>query len=308
MLVSLHRDPQSESWVPRSEQRTAPLRANLPASPASCISLPVCPSNSIPLLLPGKGQVSSLSPCPRFSCCLLDSGCCTPSHSPTKPLLLVMEWGWGRGRLRCVPRIPIRRRSMFTLSAGGETVGSACCDTPHTGGGNGEGEVWPCSSPQEQRVSVAHDSSKETQENKCATNRWGGYLGKDAAGRAASPFPSGLAGGKGLGLAPPALGQSGDCNEARLSWVCMSLRCCPRWGQHPYGCSKGTSGLLCWVSPPGKWHRVQGAACCLLALPLLPPPLTCHRPQLFFFFFLPQDPKELPWGVLSTAQPQGLMS
>lgn len=176
---------------------------------------------------------------------------------------------------------------MFTLSAGGETVGSACCDTPHTGGGDGEGEVWPCSSPQEQRVSVAHDSSKETQENKCATNRWGGYLGKDAAGRAASPFPSGLAGGKGLGLAPPASGRSEDCNEARLRWVCMSLRCCLRWGQHSYGCSKGTSGLLCWVSPPGKWHRC--ARSCLLPACSPPSSSTVDVPQTsaFFFFFFP---------------------
>lgn len=226
--------------------------------------------------------MSPLSPCPCFGRCPLDSGCRTPSRS-RQSLFCRGQSGAGGAGLGRVPPNTNQEGECVYPSSWGRTAGSVHCKIyppPRPGEGR------PLRSPLEQRVSVAHDSSKETRGNKCATNRWGGYLGKDAARQAGGqppPRQGRLAGSEGLRLAPPAWGGGlRGLHRGQAEAGLHALALLSPWGQHPYGHSKDISGFLCWVSLLGSGTVVQGAARCLLALPLLPPSLMCHRPQLFF--------------------------
>lgn len=152
---------------------------------------------------------------------------------------------------------------MFTPVAGGRGE-LFVQDTPHTSWGEGEGEGRPLRSPREQRVSVAGDSSKETQGNKCATNRWGGYLGKDAARRAGSqPPPRRLPGAQGTAPGTPSLGGAQGAAQGP-SWGRLARPCAPGPGD---SILTDTAGVLCWVTLLGRGTLVQGAAHCVLLCP-----------------------------------------
>lgn len=178
-------------------------------------------------------------------------------------------------------------------------MGSACCTTPPTSQGDGDGEERPRHSPQEQRVSVARDSSKETQGNKCATNRWGGYLGKDAARQAGSRPPSQQAGRRqGAGAGTPRLrGDIGSCNGAKARQVCMPMSA----GTASLRSQQGHLWGFVWRVPAGKQHGRAGS--CWLTVCSPPSSSISNMPQISAFF---GGPRKTPWGILIAAKPQSL--
>lgn len=117
-----------------------PAAAHPPPSPT-----PGCeaPAGSIPL---PSGTASPLSPCPSCprGCCPCDSGCRTPSRSPTKTLLSGTERGsagLGGPGWDASPRIPIRRGGLQGL-----------CEArppppPAAAGGSGRGKRGPAAAP-----------------------------------------------------------------------------------------------------------------------------------------------------------------
>lgn len=145
-LCSLHRCVRadvlcrglwSKSKVPRSEQRAAFLEQTsllpLPQHPSFC---PSSPSSSIPLPLPGEGQVSPLSPCPRFGLRVPH-----PIALPNKAPSVGDRAGLGGPGWDVSPRIPMRRGSVFTPGAGGRGELWGLCAArhpPHQLGGRGK--------------------------------------------------------------------------------------------------------------------------------------------------------------------------
>lgn len=127
----------------RSREQLPPLGANVPASPspASRISVPVPPSSSIPLPLLGEGQVSPLSPCPRFGRCPLDSGCRTPSRSRQSLFCRGQSGAGGAGLGRVPPNTNQEGERVYPSSWGG-TAGSVHCKIPPPPqpGGTGRGK------------------------------------------------------------------------------------------------------------------------------------------------------------------------
>lgn len=128
----------SKSKVPRSEQRAGFLEQTsllpLPQHPSFC---PNSPSHSIPLPLPGEGQVSPLSPCPRFGLRVP-----YPIALPDKALSVGYRAGLGGPGWDVSPRIPMRRGSVFTPVAGGRGKLRGLCAARHPptpAGGKGKG-------------------------------------------------------------------------------------------------------------------------------------------------------------------------
>lgn len=111
-------------------------------------------------------------------------------------------------------------------------------------------------------------------------------------GRAASPLPGGLAGGEGLGVAPP--GGFGGLQQGQAkvgSWSVPgghALVLLSPQGQHPYGCGKDIDGFSCW----GSATVVQGAACSS------PSSAIANVPQTSALF---GGPRKTPWAILSMA-------
>lgn len=160
--------------------------------------LPCFPFPSIPDFVPTPPLAASPSPCqpgpsvPAVTMPTFWTAGAVPHRAPRQSSFCRGQSRAGGGRPGCVPpNTNEEGQRAYPCSWGeGEAAGSVCCKAPpptHTSWGEGEGR--PLCSPREQRVSVARDSSKETQGNKCATNRWGGYLGKDAARRAGGQPP-----------------------------------------------------------------------------------------------------------------------
>lgn len=191
-------------------------RAKVRAETSSHGSKLLCfPGPSIPHLCPSSPPLSAILPClVRAKCphchrahisAVVPSipGAIPPRTPRQSPFCRGQSRaGWGQAGT-CPPEYQSGGEACLPWQLG-RSAGSACCETPpHQPGGQGGGS----GGPQEQRVSVARDSSKETRGDKCATNRWGGYLGKGTARQAGSqPLPRRLAGGEGLGPAPPASG------------------------------------------------------------------------------------------------------
>lgn len=164
---------------------------------------------------------------------------------------------------------------MFTPGAGGRGELRGLCAARHPPHQLGEGEGRPLCSPREQRVSVARDSSKETQGNKCATNRWGGYLGEDAARRAGGqPPPGRLPGAEPLLLAPQPWRGSGVLKgQAEAGLVLLAV------GTASSQISLGfCAGLPCWEGAP---------VCRGLLTAWCPPasPTITDVPQISAFFY-----------------------
>lgn len=113
-------------------------------------------------------------------------------------------------------------------------------------------------------------------------------------GRAASPLSGGLAGGKGLGLAPPVSGgaQGAAVGPSRGRFGVRALVGHAHGVSILMGAVKTSLGFGAGCSCGASSTVVQGAACCPLAPPLCPPSLMCHRPQLVFW-----GPKKTPWGI-----------
>ena len=83
-------------------------------------------------------------------------------------------------------------------------------------------------------------------------------------GRAASPLPGGLAGGEGLGLAPP--GSGGGCSGAKPRRVCMPWHRCPRGDSILTGAGRVSLGFVLGV-PAGEAAPLcrELLAACLLS-------------------------------------------
>jgi len=251
------------------EQRAAPARSKppLPQHPLCLSQLPP------PAASPSPRWARAKCPCCHCAHILAVVPSTPGAVPPCAPQQSPFCWGQSRAggdwAGTCPPNTNQEGERVYPGSWGG-TAGSALQDPPTSRGDREEeGEGRPRGRPREQRVSVARDSSKETRGDKCATNRWGGYLGKDAARWAGGQPPPRRAGRRrGAGAGTPRLGGGLQWGQAEAGL--HALAPLSPWGQHPYGRRKGVSGVCAGCPRRGSGTAVQGAASCLLALPLLP--------------------------------------